>query len=634
MKATESSSFQTVMDTFSRNGDARGHFLLESKPIIDILASRKSGQKHVHTKRQLSTRLVTVQQAEEVRIREDYAQLLTITNNHQSCLEHISSLFTPPLASLAEVAKTYATNLSLLKVATAPLPIELQQAMGYVIALFNSYQDLDLPSATFSTLAMLVATVQVEVSLTIRMLAKYVGGTSATMSPTVPSQLEALFLRFVAAVRSYIGTDEPYFLTKRQKRILATFKATTGSSEAPAYSATVNSALLVLLERYESTCQSSSTVLERAASSRSDRQRQIEPISSHSNQTRGTSGRQPARHAEKRKTTTFHQKANIFRYPEPPIIESNVTRTQIDPPLKLLDVGGISIFPPGYGPIDLMYKGYRVGIQEMFGLTKAAFGAAMARASYNVSGGEVESIESDTSTPSMTVPSPIDTDLLYTVLSNKCPSLDVSLLAKAQVSWVQNRWINLASCDPSDLQLLCLEQTMASTIEDSLADKQLDTEQIRQSITVWGDKCIDIALKAPLPKTWTPILTQDGLYVRFLDNKTGTIFNINPEVKEIQTRIDTQYKLLEKYIQLHKNSEIMKDHKMVKRSISMKFISLDLCKNTSGLFKELAEEFNSLITRVGNIITQWAPLYNTSDINLTEHHNLDDRMDSGICFNL
>lgn len=644
MEATTEYSLQRSIGLLIQNVDARKHFLLESKPILNILTFESNDQKHLYNKRRLSAHLVTIQQAEEIRIKEDYAQLLSITKVHQSCLDRIPDLCLPQFVSLVDSAKTYETNLSLFAAATVILSTEAQQEIGYVIALYNSYLDTTSPTMTFGALVILIAAVQVEVFLTMLMLVKYANKTPASVFPAVLSQTEAFFLRFVAAIHSYIGADEPYFLTRKQKRVLAACRAKQENIETFSCSPNDSSAFLKLLEKYGSIHQLTTATTSTTTNALNDRQvasnintkqKQVEKRPLQLYHTRKTSAKQSTIKPEEHKTTTFHQRPKVFRYPTPPAIGTMVTRTQIDPPLKLLDIDGISIFPSGYGPIDLLYKGYRVGIQEMFGLTKAAFGAAMARASYNISGGNADSFESTTSSTLLaTAPSTIDATSSHAALLNKCPSLDVSLLAKAQVSWVQNRWINLASCDPSDLQLLCLEQTMASTIEDSLVNKQVDTEQIRQSISSWGDKCIEIALKAPLPKTWTPILTQDGLYVRFLDNKTGIIFNINPEVKEIQKRIDFQYKLLEKYVRLHKNSEIMKDYELIRRFISMRFISLDLCKNTSNLFKELVEEFSSLVTQIGKVITLWAPLYNTSDINLAEGHNSDDKQDSNLCFNM
>lgn len=650
MNLTTECSLHHSMDLLLQNVDARKHFLLETKPVLNILTSettsKNDDQKRLCNKRRLSAHLITVQQAENIRTKEDYAQLLSITSAHQSCLERIPDSCLPQFMSLVDSAKAYEANLSLFAAAVA-LSTKAQQETGYVIALYNSYVDTASLNMTFGALAMLVATVQVEVLLTMFTLTKYAIRTPAATSSASFSQTESSFLRFVAAVRSYIGADESYFLTRKQKRALAACRTKNENTEASSCSSNdMLGAFLGLLERYGSIHQPATAItgitatantLEggRVTSNISIKQRQVEAQSLRLCRTGEASAKQPTIKPEEHKTTTFRQKPKTLRYPSPPVIESRVTRTQIDPPLKLLDMGGISIFPSGYGPIDLLYKGYRVGIQEMFGLTKAAFGAAMARTSYNMSENEVESLGSDTSsTPLVTAASTMDATSPHAAFLNKRPSLDVSLLAKAQVSWVQNRWINLASCDPSDLQLLCLEQTMASTIEDSLVNKQVDTEQIRQSISSWGDKCIKIALKAPLPKTWTPILTQDGLYVRFLDNKTGIIFNINPEVKEIQKRIDYQYKLLEKYVRLHKNSEIMKDYELIKRFISTRFVSLDLCKNTSSLFKELVEEFSGLVTQIGNVITLWAPLYNTSDINLAEGHNSDDKQDSNLRFNL
>lgn len=647
MSTANEHSLKRVIDLLGRNTDARKHFLMESKPIVDILRLKNNNQECLHSKRQLSARLVTIQQAEEARIREDYAQLLGIINNHRSCLEHVPALFAHQIATIADTAWSYSLYLYLCVMTMIALPPIVQQEITYIIALYNSYQDTNPLNITIGALVVLISIVQAEMVLIIRVLANSVNKTFPTTCSIVPTQIETLFLRFVAIVRSYIGTDEPYFFTKKQKRLLAAYRTTSKDCKIVTNSSANSSALLELLERYGSVHEPAAVVEietipkveENAEKSHIDTASNVyirtHDTSVKHNQIKRAFNKQSTDFKIK-ETSTYRQKSKVFKYPAPPDIEANIKRTQIGPPLKLLSMTSIFIFPSGYGPVDLMYKGYRVGIQEMFGLTKAAFGAAMARTSYKVPDGEVESFGSDTSlTPPIPMASTMDQELLHTTLSHKRPSLDISLLAKAQVSWVQNRWINLASCDPSDLQLLCLEQTMMSTIEDSLENKQLDIEQIRQSITEWGDRCIQIALKAPLPKTWTPILTQDGLYVRFLDNKTGTIFNVNPEVKEIQKRIDIQYKLLEKCVRIHKNSEIMRDYELVKRFISTRFISTDLCKNTSTLFKDLVEELNGLTTQIGHIITLWAPLYNTSDINFTaEHHNLDDRCDSGIRFNL
>lgn len=210
-------------------------------------------------------------------------------------------------------------------------------------------------------------------------------------------------------------------------------------------------------------------------------------------------------------------------------------------------------------------------------------------------------------------------------IEQKDDTLSISLLA-AELKWHTERWTGLASSDPSDLQLLCLDQTFETSVRGVMDQMVNETNVYRKRIINWGEECVRMAGQEKVPADWAPMLAEDGIHTRYLNCTTGRIYEKHPEIARLQKIIEAEHQKLDSMIKFRRESNVLYSHEVMKRLTGTGLFSAQINKNMSHFLDAVSSYFGEQIVAATQIINQWAPVYFTSEIH-EKHLDFDHLTD-------